>query len=171
MKLICVAAVSIDGVIGVGDKIPWFIPEDFSHFRKTTIGNVLIVGRNTYLGLPKKALEGREYIVLSTGEYINDHNLNKYQFRSLDTILSLIYNVNCDLEKIYVVGGSSIYDLLIDSCDEAIITWVNKSYPDGDKRFPIDKLFTNFDAVDEQDWQRSATGSLYKITRYEKITL
>jgi dihydrofolate reductase len=171
MKLICIAAVSIDGIIGIGDKIPWHIPEDFKHFRNTTIGNVLIVGRNTYLGLPKKALEGREYIVLNGGEYIENLAPNHYQFSNLDTIHSQLGNENTILEKVYVAGGSSIYDQLIDSCDVAIITWVNKIYPDGDKRFPIDKLFANFDAVEEQDWQRSVTGLLYKVTRYEKITL
>lgn len=171
MKLICIAAVSVDGVIGIGDQIPWHIPEDFKHFRKTTIGNSLIIGRNTYLGLPKKALEDRNYLVLNGGEHIENLLDNNFQFSGLDTIMSLINNENIDLEQVFVAGGASIYQLLIDSCDEAIITWVNKSFPNGDKMFPIDKLFTNFEAIEEQEWQRSISGLLYKITRYEKITL
>ena len=62
-----------------------------------------------------------------------------------------------------------VYDTLIDFCDEAIITWVNKYIPNGNKRFPIDKLFTNFEACDEQDWQFSQSGEQYKITRYIKL--
>ena len=168
MKLICIAAVSADGVIGIGDKIPWFIPEDFKHFRKTTIGNVLIVGKNTYLGLPPKALEGREYIVLNGGKYIDDNNFNKYQFSRLDTILSLINNQNCDIEKVFVAGGASIYDLLIDYCDEAIITWVDKSFPEGDKMFPIVNLFTNFVVEKDQPWQTSKNGLNYRIVYYKR---
>ncbi len=168
MKLIAISAVSVDGVIGIDDKIPWYIPEDFTHFKNTTMGHILIVGRATYLGLPPKALLGREYIVLSGSKYINDHNIHKYQFSSIDTILSLIYNVNCDLEKVYVAGGSSIYDLLIDSCDEAIITWVDKTYPDGNKRFPIVKLFTNFEATNDSDWKKSILGDSYKIIKYKR---
>ena len=69
-----------------------------------------------------------------------------------------------------------VYDSLIDYCDECIITWVNNLYPKGNKRFPIDKLFTNFVQYDNwgwentnDKWQKSSTGFLYKITNYRKL--
>jgi dihydrofolate reductase len=165
LKIIIIAAVSVDGVIGIGDEIPWRIPEDFKHFREITMGNILIVGRTTYLTLPPKALEGREYIILNGGNRINDLDPNNFQFSTLDTILYLLNDKKIGLEKVFIAGGASIYDQFIDQCDEAIITWVDETYPNGDKKFPIYKLFTNFTA-EESEWMKSKNNYDYKIMRY-----
>ena len=164
-KLIIIAAVSVDGVIGIDNEIPWRIPEDFRHFRNTTIGCMLLVGYNTFKTLPKVAFEGREYIVLNKENPIEDL-VDIYQFRNLDMIFSVLDTPNTDVEKVFVAGGAMIYDSLIEYCDEAIITWVNKTYPNGNKRFPIDKLFANFEVHKDQDWQTSKSGLQYKITYY-----
>ena len=167
-KLIIIAAVSVDGVIGTDNKIPWRIPEDFKHFRDTTMGNMLLIGYNTYLNLPEKAFEGREYIVINSGERFNNSRVEIYQFSNLRDILHVLNSVNNDVEKIFIAGGAMIYESLIDDCDEVIITWVNKTYPDGNKRFPVDKLFANFEVYNDQDWQTSKTGIQYKITYYKR---
>lgn len=167
VKLILIAAVSIDGYIGVGDEIPWRIPEDFKHFRDTTMGNILIVGYNTYLTLPEKAFEGRDYIVLNGGEPFENRRNNVYQFKSLDFVLYLINSEKNIFDKVFVIGGSMVYDSLIDYCDEAIITWVSKTIPNGDKRFPIEKLFDNFVAIDDNtDWLKSKNNYEYRICKY-----
>lgn len=168
MKIIIIAAVSLDGVIGIGDNIPWRIPEDFQHFRETTMGNILLVGATTFQTLPLKAHESREFLILNSGKRFRLKGKQYYQFSSLDMILDLINLPNLDYDKVYVIGGASIYNQLIDHCDEAIITWVNKTYPEGDKRFPISKLFTNFDVHSDQDWQQSKTELSYKITYYNR---
>jgi len=169
MKLIIIAAVSVDGVIGIGDNIPWRIPEDFKHFRDTTMGNMLLVGATTFKTLPPKAHEGREFIILNSGERFDLKTIQYYQFSKLDVVLDLLYHPNVELDKVYVIGGASIYDQLIDHCDEAIITWVNKLYPEGDKKFPIDNLFANFEGYAEMEWQTSKTGLEYKVTKYQRI--
>ncbi|MHA1169887.1 MAG: dihydrofolate reductase, partial [Candidatus Hodarchaeales archaeon] len=95
MKLVIIAAVSVDGVIGIGDDIPWYIPEDFKHFKKTTMGNMLLVGATTFKTLPKKAHEGREFIILNSGQrFKNLETLQYYQFSKLDTVLSLLGHDN-----------------------------------------------------------------------------
>ena len=167
MKLIAIAAVSVDGVIGIDDKIPWRIPEDFKHFRETTIGNMLIVGLTTFNTLPPKAHEERQFIILNDGERLPlTHPY--YQFSSIDTVLTLLNHERVDLDNVFVVGGASVYEQMIDYCDEAIITWVNKTYPEGNKKFPISKLFANFDVYSDQEWQKSKTGLLYKVVYYKR---
>jgi dihydrofolate reductase len=168
-KIIAIAAVSVDGVIGIGDKIPWHISEDFKHFRDTTMGSTLIIGYNTYLTLPEKAFEGRNYFVLNGGVKFEHNRRNVFQFDSLDSLIAALPD-NADLFKnnVYVAGGAMVYESAIDYCDEAIITWVNKIYPDGTKYFPIEKLFNNFEIYDDQDWQKSQSGLSYKITKYKK---
>ena len=170
MKLIIISAVSVDGIIGIGEKIPWKISEDFKHFRETTMGNILMVGLNTFQTLPPMALEGREFIILNRDEPFDvvKKSTKTFQFRRLDIVMELLHNGKMNFNQVFVIGGASIYDLLIDYCDDAIITWVNKTYPEGDKRFPIEKLFANFDEYSDQDWQKSKSGLSYKITYYER---
>ena len=45
-------AQSLDGVIGDGDTMPWHLPEDLQHFKATTMGHPIIMGRRTWEGLP-----------------------------------------------------------------------------------------------------------------------
>ena len=168
MKLILIAAVSMDGVIGIDDKIPWRIPEDFKHFRETTMGNMLLVGATTFLTLPPKAHEGREFIILNNGKRFDLKDAKYFQFSALDTVMSLITHDNVNLDKVFVIGGASIYEQLIDYCDEAIITWVNKNYPEGNKKFPIDKLFVNFTPIGTTVWMKSKTGFTFKHTNYKR---
>lgn len=164
MKLIIIAALSIDGVIGMDDNMLWRIPEDFKHYKETTMGNTLIVGRITFQSLPIKAHEGRKFIILSHGESLN---LNKEQYQQFNSIDIALESLNhCDLNKVFVIGGASIYEALIDYCDEAIITWVNKTYPNGNKKFPINKLFINFTALNDSNWITSKNNYEYKIIKY-----
>jgi len=168
MKLIIIAAVSVDGVIGIGDNIPWRIPEDFLHYREVTMGNVLLVGVTTFQTLPLKAHEGREFMILNNGERLPLPGIQYTQFSTLHTALHLLQNPKNNFDKTYVIGGASVYDALIDHCDEAIITWVNKTYPEGDKKFPIDNLFTNFTVTGETVWMESKTGYVFKHTNYRR---
>lgn len=169
-KLIIIAAVSVDGVIGIDNDIPWHIPEDFKHFKETTMGNMLIVGATTFLTLPPKAHQGREFVILNSGEQlsISGEAIDYYQFSRFDTVIDLIHHENTNVEKMYIIGGSSIYDLFIAYCDECIITWVNKTYPKGNKKFPINKLFDNFVGDDDNDsgWLKSKNNYEYRIRRY-----
>jgi len=59
-----VAAVADNGVIGVDGDIPWRIPDDFAHFKRTTLGQVLVMGRATYESIGRP-LPGRTTIVLN----------------------------------------------------------------------------------------------------------
>lgn len=166
MKLIIIAAVSTDGVIGIGDTMPWRIPEDFKHYRETTMGHTLIAGSTTFKTLPPKAHEGRKFIILSSK---TDSELDKDKYFQFDKIENLLENIKDGEYNVYVIGGESVYNQFIDHCDEAIITWVNKTYPEGDKKFPIDKLFANFDEYNDEGWMKSKNNGLsYKITRYVK---
>ena len=59
-----IAAMSLNRVIGAGNKIPWHLPEDFKWFKQMTTGNVVIMGRKTFESLGKP-LPNRINIVLS----------------------------------------------------------------------------------------------------------
>jgi dihydrofolate reductase len=164
-KIIAIAAVAVDGTIGIDNEIPWRIPADFKHFRNTTMGGILIVGRTTYETLPEKAFEGRTYLVLNNGDVFNDGRNNVHQFRDVETLMMYLKIHNID--RVFIAGGASIYDAMIDYCNEAVITWVDKTFPNGNKKFPILKLAKNFEMTEvDPVWSTCPTGELYKIAYY-----
>lgn len=167
VELCVIAAVSIDGVIGIGDTIPWKIKSDQLNYKKVTTGNHVIVGGKTYLTLPNVAKEDRIYDILTKNPDYYSDNHNK--FTNIDSLLNYLEN-NEDLKGkvVYVAGGSQVYEQLIDKCDSAIITWVSKTYINGDKHFPIDKIFNDFDMVNDSEWVRDSNSPLYKITHYKR---
>lgn len=167
VKLVAIAAVSVDGVIGINSEIPWKIPEDFKHFRETTMGHTILVGYKTYLSLPKKAFEGRNYIVLNNDDSTICMLENVTMVNTIESAMELIDSL--DVEKVFIAGGESIYNQLVEHCDEAIITWVNKCYPKGNKFFPVDKLLYNLESETNMDWTRSKNDILYKIEYYKSI--
>ena len=72
MELIIIAAMAANRVIGCNNTIPWQIPEDMAHFKATTMGHPLIMGRKTYesIGAP---LPGRINIVVSANPRFRPH--------------------------------------------------------------------------------------------------
>jgi hypothetical protein len=68
-QLIAIAAISANRAIGRDGKIPWYIPEDFAHFKSTTSDSPIIMGRRTFESIGRP-LPGRENIVLSRSQFI-----------------------------------------------------------------------------------------------------
>ena len=60
-----IMACDLIGAIGKNNKLPWNAKEELEHFRKTTVGNVMIMGHRTYTAMPERALENRWNIVFS----------------------------------------------------------------------------------------------------------
>jgi dihydrofolate reductase len=173
---VIISAVSINGVIGIGNEIPWYVPEDFKHYKETTIGHPVIVGLNTFRTLPEKALEGRDYLVLcGEGNLFENEKNNVHLFETMDDLMNYI---KIDLihydDNIYVAGGAMIYDLFIDLCDECIITFINttiKFEQNTVKFFPVKKLIKLFEPCnyDSTDWQTSKSKLEFRIQKYKKI--
>ena len=92
------------GGIGKNGKLPWNISEDLQNFKKITLGHPIIMGRKTWESLPFKPLPKRRNIVLSSQKVDNIETYN-----SIDKCLSTLCSE--DIEKIFVIGGRSIYKL------------------------------------------------------------
>jgi len=104
--------------MGYKNRLPWHLPSELKYFKKTTtIGNnnTLIMGRNTWESLNNKPLKDRKNIILSStikNDDIKDYN-NTFVFpnyQSLNTEIDSMINNN---EKIWLIGGNSIYDSYI----------------------------------------------------------
>ena len=124
-----IAAVAENGVIGRGLEIPWKIPEDFRHFKRTTMGGVLLMGRRTWESLCAKPLPGRENAVLtSRPELVKGARA----FASLEEAASAYRG---DPRTVWICGGAALYKAALPECSELILSRVKMS-PQGDVYFP-----------------------------------
>ncbi len=123
-----IAAIDRGRVIGKDDTIPWHIPADFRHFKETTMGHPIIMGRKTYFSLPKRPLPGRENLVVTRGEEIAG-------VKNFPDIESAIDEGNRISKEVFVIGGQSIYEQTIEIADRLLITHVEGTH-DGNFFFP-----------------------------------
>ena len=127
-----IAAIAKNNVIGNKGCIPWHIPEDFKWFKKTTMGQTLLMGRKTFESIGK-ALPGRQTIILSRSNYEAE---NAIITNHTDNIERLSKN-----PIIWVAGGAEIYKNMLPKCSELFITRVKKEF-EGDTFFPeFEKIF------------------------------
>lgn len=133
-----VAAVAENGVIGLDGGMPWHYPADLQHFKETTMGHPVVMGRRTYESIERRLdgpLPGRTNVVLSRRETLELPD-GAVHARDVDEALRL---ATAALEEgrdtVYVVGGATVYEAFVDEADELVITEVSES-PEGDTRFP-----------------------------------
>lgn len=134
MKITLIAACGDRGELGFNGKMPWHIPEDLRHFRKTTEGKAVIMGRKTYESIGKP-LPNRLNIILTRDE----------QFQ-LDGCLvahtaeeALMYASVYGHREVFIAGGGEVYKQFIDMADEILLTAVDGTY-EADAFFPIEEL-------------------------------
>ena len=133
MKIIIIVAVAKNGVIGrANGEMPWHVREDFQHFKKTTMGFPIIMGRKSFesLGQP---LKGRENIVVTRNKSLK-YNFDELKiFHSLDSAID--YCRSLSKEKVFITGGGEIYKQSISIADEMIISHM-KFEAEGEVKFP-----------------------------------
>ena len=118
-------------VIGVNNKIPWHIKEDFIHFKNYTLNKTLIMGEQTFISIGK-VLENRKTIIATLNNFNFEH---KDVTITHDLIKTLKEYQNKD-EELVVCGGATIYKLSLPYVDKMVISEVKKEYQ-GDTYFPI----------------------------------
>lgn len=131
MKLSLIAAVARNGVIGRGNAIPWRLPEDLQHFRRTTLGCPVIMGRRTWDSLPAslRPLPGRRNLVVTRDAGWRAEGAEAV--RSLDEALERV----ADAPRAFVTGGAELYSLALPRADELLLTEIERDI-EGDVRFP-----------------------------------
>lgn len=168
-----ISAVTLDGYIGNKGQMPWYIPEDLQFYKKTTTGNIIIVGRKTFEGLPSVALRNRTHIVITSKKIDAPDGTEVRAVNNIDEAIALankLMDVSIELKedrKIFVAGGGQIYESMIDMCDVCHITWINKLFGEMDTSFPIDKLF-EMRITGDSNYITSKSEIKYKFTTYER---
>lgn len=123
-----IAALNNRRVIGRDNRLPWRIPADLRHFRQTTMGKPLIMGRRNHASIGR-ALPGRKNIVLTRDPLFFAEGCQVAN--TPEQALALAEGA----DEIMVIGGAEIYRLFLPRTDRMYLTWVD-SDDDGDTYFP-----------------------------------
>lgn len=159
------AIVNVDNnwAIGNGDALLNHIPEDMKFFKEKTTGNVVVMGRATFMTFPgPRALPNRVNIVLTSDESWSAPDV--IVCHSLDELFTQLERY--DTNTVYVIGGSSVYEQLVPHCDTAYVTKV-------DTAKPADKFFPDLDksgewAVACEGEEKEHNGVRFRFTTYKK---
>ena len=124
-----IAAVARNRAIGYKNKLIYWLPNDLKRFKALTTGHTIIMGRNTFLSLPKGALPNRRNIVLSR---------STKAFPDCDVYPSLeeaLKHCTPD-EDIYIIGGASVYRQALPIADRLCLTEIDDTPTEADTFFP-----------------------------------
>ena len=145
MKIHLIWAQDENGGIGKDGTLPWHISEDLENFKRLTSGSTIVMGRNTWQSLPIRPLPERRNIVLSSKEIPN--------VECYTSVEECIETLDGDgTEKLFVIGGSTVYSNFIHRADELHITHVDELTKGIDTYFPITmlKIQQEFEKIEER---------------------
>jgi dihydrofolate reductase len=145
-KLVFVAAVARNGVIGAKERTPWRLKSDLARFRELTWGKPLLMGRRTFESIGRP-LPGRETVALSRDPQFRPEGA--HHARSLEEALSLASRLAESMRspEIVIAGGAQIYSAFLPQADVIHLTEVALTIA-GDALFP---------ALDAAQWRETAS--------------
>ena len=151
MQIHLIWAQDENGGIGKDGVLPWYISEDLQNFKTLTLGSTILMGRNTWESLPVKPLPERRNIVLSSKEVPDVE-----YYTSVEECIETLDGDGT--EKLFVIGGSTVYRNFIHRADELHITQVNKMTQGIDAYFPVTmlKIKKEFKKINEIELSKKA---------------
>lgn len=158
MIISLIVAVARNGVIGKSTgEMSWHVSEEFKHFKETTKGHPVIMGRKTFETLGKPLKERLNIVLTKNPGYKTAFN-DVLIFTSLDEAVDYCRKNN--FEKIFIIGGAEIYKTALPIVDEMIISRM-KFEAEGDVYFP---------AFDEKEWsvEKIMDKELFEVYLYRR---
>lgn len=138
--VILIAAMDRHRVIGRDGDMPWHLPEDLRHFKRTTLGHPVIMGRLTWESIGRP-LPGRRNVVVTRD---STHVAEGCEVvTSMEAALERAAAGDGG-ERLMVIGGGEIYRLALPWADELVLTHVDVAVDGGDTWFPD---------IDEAAWE------------------
>ena len=158
-RVVLVAAVADNGVIGVDGGLPWHLPEDFAHFKRTTLGHVVVMGRKTFESMGRPLPRRTNVVVTRQAEWSAEGAVTAPSF---EAALEL---AGAHAGDVMVIGGGEIYAQALPVADEQVITEVHLS-PEGDAHYP------DFDRAQWRETRREPhehEGIRFDIVWWERV--
>jgi dihydrofolate reductase len=161
VRVVLVAAVAANGVIGADGGMPWHLPADLAHFRRTTVGHPVVLGRRTFdrvrttVGGP---LPDRTNVVLTTRPGSLPAHEDVVAVESVDAAVDAAAATGA--ATVYVAGGASVYEQFLPRADAMVLSELHDAH-EGDTTFP---------PVDWERWRAvDRTGhEAFDVVTYER---
>lgn len=128
MKLSIVVAMAANNVIGRDNELPWHLPADLQHFKQTTMGRPILMGRKTYESIGRP-LPGRTNIVITRD--------GSYTAEGCEVVTSIpaALEAAAGHDEVMVIGGAELYRQVLPEVETIYLTRIHESV-EGDTRFP-----------------------------------
>jgi dihydrofolate reductase len=136
MKISLIVAMDSNGVIGSDNGLPWHLPADLQHFKKTTMGKPILMGRKTWESIGRP-LPGRTNIVITRD--------SGYQAAGCVVVNSIDAALQAagEQDEVMVIGGAEFYRQVLPQADTLYLTRIHEAFS-GDTFFP---------ELNEADWR------------------
>jgi dihydrofolate reductase len=128
MKISLVVAMASNGVIGRDNQLPWHLPADLKHFKQTTMGKPMLMGRKTWESIGRP-LPGRTSIVITSDRSYAAAGC--IVVHSIDAAMAAATGQ----DEVMVIGGADLYRQLLPRADSIYLTRVHEAF-DGDTFCP-----------------------------------
>lgn len=158
MIISLIVAIAKNGVIGKSSgEMSWHVKDEFRHFKNTTLGYPIIMGRKTFETLGKP-LKDRINIIVTANQFYKTGFDEVVIKSSLENAVEFCKDLKS--EKIYIIGGGEIYRQAIGFVDEMIVTHM-KFEAEGEIKFP---------EINKDDWEieKIKDHELFEVYRYER---
>lgn len=133
-----IVAKASNNVIGKNNNLIWHLPEDLKRFKKLTTGHTIIMGRKTFESLGR-VLPNRKHVILCNDMQMNIEDEN---VEILEDISMIEKYINSEDEN-FIIGGATIYRLLMPYANKMYITEINQEF-EGDVSFP---------EINKEEWE------------------
>ena len=162
-NLSIIVAQAENRAIGLNGDMPWHLSGDLKRFKALTMGHPVVMGRRTWESLPKRPLVGRRNIVFSQSADFTPEGAEVV--RSINDLFNLLHD--CD-DEVFIIGGGSIYNMLMPWVNRLYITWVHKEFPEADTFFPVIDL-SEFSKINETELMTDEkSGLLISYAEYDR---
>ena len=149
MKKIIIVAVDKNWAIGKNNQLLYDIPTDMKFFKEKTQGNIVVYGYNTLMSFPnQKPLPNRTNIVMTTKNIEID---NCFVVESINHLKFVLDGLKYTGKDVFICGGASIYNQLLDFCDEAYVTKIDSETSNADVFFPNLDNMANWDLLNKSE--------------------
>lgn len=153
--LTLIVAVDANNGIGIDNQLPWHLPEDLAHFKRTTSGHPIIMGRRTFDSIGRPLPNRRNIVITRNTDWKHE---GVEAVTSIEAAKALVPDAPA-----FIIGGGQIFADTLSVADRLIVTHI-------DKEFDCDAFFP---AIDAATWQEVARESHHSETAgfdYDYVT-
>ncbi len=129
-KIIAIWAQDDQGLIGQDGHMPWHLPAELKHFKETTTGHAILMGRVTFEGMNKRLLPQRQSLILT-----HDRDYQAPGALVVHSVAEALAWFEKQDRHLFVTGGAAVYQAFANYYDQAYRTQVHGAF-EGDRYFP-----------------------------------